>query len=103
MKTVWKHAVGVDGAWIPMGPSSRIVHLAPQHQSDELPQVWVEHAIDEVYARVRTVADPVPTLFQLAGTGHAVPDTWTYQASAVCANGELVWHLYRTDTTREGS
>lgn len=34
-------------------------------------------------------------LFQVVGTGHEVPDGWTYVGTAVVGrDGALVWHLF---------
>lgn len=87
MRTVWKFLPEPDGHFVTDLGLARPVLVAAQEPGYLLPCLWVEHD-DE--------ALPVPEYYQCFGTGHPLPeDVGPFVGSAVCADGALVWHVYR--------
>jgi hypothetical protein len=74
-------------------PEGEVRLVAARRPSDVAPTVWVEHPLQ-----------PGPKMrLRLYGTGDAINRPgWTFVGSAVCANGEGVWHVFRSPrvTTR---
>lgn len=66
------------------------VFVAAQFPEDSAPTIWVEHDWEDLSS------DSVHyERYSLYGTGHNVPDNMEYIGSAICAQGTLVWHVYR--------
>lgn len=67
-------------------PSSRVVLVAGQYPDDPVPTIWIEHDLDDE-------REATPKQFVYVGTG--MPHGYvTRVGSAVCAHGNLVWHVY---------
>jgi len=73
-----------DGAMVV--PEGHVVHVGVQHLSDSLPTVWVQHDKDN-HAQMTLVVIGTGREFEPLGIEHV--------GSVVCANGQLVWHVYR--------
>lgn len=68
-------------------PVGEVRLVAARRAGDVTPSVWIEHT------------DPVPSetmRLRLYGTGDPLDNaSWVHVGSAVCANGDGVWHVYR--------
>lgn len=90
-KTVFKYQVALDDEWhdLPIGPEE-VVHVDVQGPG------WVGAPV-MVWAEVPSPAsDDRPSIrVRVFGTGHLIPAHCEHVGSVVCADGALVWHLYR--------
>lgn len=74
---------------IPWTETSRVVLIAAQRSSDQLPTIWVEQPLPDRLTHTREVR-----LFTVVGTGDPYdPADGNWVGSAVCANGDLIWHV----------
>lgn len=89
-RVVYKYPMQPDGTvTIPVGT---VRHIAAQHPGDALPMLWVEHELDAQMG----ASLPGTMTVQVLGTGDLFTgDKVEYLGTAVCANGQLVWHCYR--------
>lgn len=85
---IYKYEFGDTEAEIEV-PEGWVRHVAVQYPFQPTPTVWVEHQLPIPDEKMR---------LRLFGTGHAIngPSGWWFVGSAVCANGELVWHVHRS-------
>lgn len=74
-------------------PAGDVLHVAAQYPYDELPTLWVRHTVDQT----REENLPARVSYLIVGTGHPYPADLQHVGSAVCANGALVWHVFRVD------
>lgn len=94
---------GLDECLIPAGA---IVHVGIQHASDPLPTLWVQHVAewDDDGGEPPQVTTTRQLRINIVATGQPfTPDpsgsaTDNHVGSAVCANGNLVWHIYASET-----
>ena len=68
-------------------PPGKVLIIAPQHPGDVFPTLWIEHTDLDLKSEVRRT-------YCLVGTGQEFVHGVTHMGSCVCANGELVWHVY---------
>lgn len=75
-------------------PGARVVHVAPQRSKDTTPKLWIKLDLD---------LKREPVNFKIVATGEEMPQSmdrhgdvwdWEYVGTAVCLQGEFVWHLY---------
>ena len=64
--------------------AGEVVLCAAQIPEDMDPTIWVEHSGGTMHEE-----------YAVIGTGHQIPLYWQHVGSCVCANGTLVWHVYR--------
>lgn len=85
MKVVWKYAVPVTGydVLVTLPKDARIVHVGSQ--SIDTVMMWC--ISEEVWAT------PEKRIFRVFGTGHEIPDDYSYIGTALPID-ELVWHLF---------
>lgn len=84
---IYKHPFGSD-VEIEV-PEGEVRLVAVQYVYDETPTVWVEHRL--------SVAPEEKMLLTLVGTGHPINEPGLeHVGSTVCANGHLVWHVFRS-------
>lgn len=86
MRTLWKYDVPLTGVVLSLPAGGIVRHVASQYGQPDNVQMWVEH--DDV---MRTVE---PREFVVVGTGHLVPPAASFVGTAICASGQLVWHVY---------
>ena len=65
---------------------ARVLLVSRQMSKDELPTLWIE--LEESAVRQKQI-------FLVLPTGEWVPEWTEHVGSAVCADGALVWHIYR--------
>lgn len=87
---VYKYPFGLSTVvQVPWPTGSRVLHVAAQRPADNAPTLWVEHP------RPPSAADPA-FIFDLIGTGRPYSEQgYLHVGSAVCAEGGLVWHVFR--------
>lgn len=85
-------------------PRGKVVLVAPQHPSNTLPTLWIEHEVQDLSPHVSRgpdiefeAAKDIPTdKYIVVSTGYYVlQDDFEHVGSCVCADGELVWHVYK--------
>jgi hypothetical protein len=107
VKTIWKYDPVADGDFektgrftlrLPRG--AFFCHAAPQTPGAMYPMLWFEvdtekEKEEQNFAFVPTGGE-IPERDYEDGTppGTPVRVPWVYVATAVCAGGELVWHVY---------
>lgn len=67
---------------------SRIVHVAQSRESASKLDIWFEIDADRKFT-----VDEAARYVRVFGTGHVVPDEYSYLGTCVCTNN-LVWHIY---------
>lgn len=80
-----------DPLEIPWDTSSRVLHVAAQASGSVTPTLWVEQPYP--------VTDQGTRVFILVGTGQEYEPATVheYVASAVCADGRFVWHIFGSE------
>lgn len=73
---------------------SRILRVDSQFPDDPLPTIWVE---------VEDEAKKEDLFLSLVPTGDVPPIDSSWVGTAICASGELVWHLYQVEQKKEGN
>lgn len=76
-------------------PLGKVVLVGVQHPAQELPVLWIEHSLSPHPEEDINTVDL--QTFRIVGTGHKmIMPNEEYVGSCICANGLLVWHVYRT-------
>lgn len=89
-KVIWKYQMRANPLPLPWPGNSKVVHIAEQFAGDGFPTLWVEHDLDHL-----PEPDSRSVEFFYTGTGHHNDRVGYHIGTAVCAEGQLVWHVYR--------
>lgn len=82
-------------------PKGKVVLVAPMLAHCELPTLWIEHEVEAIAPVIPNVGldekTDIPTdRYLVVGTGHSIhQEEVEHVGSCICANGALVWHVYK--------
>jgi hypothetical protein len=89
MRTIYKYGLTVGHETeLRLPAQAEFRHAASQHRLDiDIVSLWFEVNPDHLLVSRRFIA---------TGTGMPIEHNWEYRATALAAEGRLVWHVFET-------